>query len=233
MAPQKNQQVKNNTQLLQQADLVEIIYYTDPLCCWSWAFEAEWQKLLGALKQNIKWRYCMGGLLPGWNNYHDAVNSISKPMQMAPMWMHASQLTGVDINYNIWSKNPPASSYPACIAVKCAQLQSEAAGEKYLFLLREACMTKEENIAQQSVLINVARLLAEDQLLQFDLEKFKKNLFGNEGMEAFRKDLQEVRYYGINRFPTLVIKSRAGNARIITGYNKYETLIEIINGFND
>jgi putative protein-disulfide isomerase len=230
LAVQKNQQVKNNTQFLQQADLVEIIYYTDPLCCWSWAFEPEWQKLLNAFKQNITWRYCMGGLLPGWNNYHDAVNSISKPMQMAPMWMHASKLTGVDIKYNLWAKDPPASSYPACIAVKCAQLQSDVAGEKYLYLLRKACMIEEKNIAKQTVLTDTAILLAEDAHLNFDVALFNKNLSGDEGSEAFRKDLQEVRYYAINRFPSLVIK-HGKTAKLITGFHPFEIIAETINNF--
>jgi putative protein-disulfide isomerase len=227
---QKNQQVRNNIETKGQADLIEITYYTDPLCCWSWAFEPQWQKLLSVFKQNITWRYCMGGLLPNWNNYHDAVNSINKPMQMAPMWMHASKLTGVDINYNVWAKDPPASSYPACIAVKCAALQSADAGEKYLFLLREACMTKGKNIAKQSVLFETALLLEKENEFQFDIELFKQNFFSAEGREAFRKDLQEVKYYGINRFPALVIKNQSGNAKLLTGYNTYDTIAQILNG---
>src|SRR5690242_21305745 len=29
-----------------EADLLEVIYYTDPLCCWSWAFEPQWRRFL-------------------------------------------------------------------------------------------------------------------------------------------------------------------------------------------
>jgi len=28
-----------------QAGSIDITYYTDPLYCWSWAFEDEWQKI--------------------------------------------------------------------------------------------------------------------------------------------------------------------------------------------
>ncbi len=230
MPAQKNQQAENKHKYLKQADLLEIIYYTDPLCCWSWIFEPEWRKLLTHFQNNVRWRYCMGGLLPGWKNYYDAINSVSKPLQMGPVWMHAAAVSGINIRHDIWAKDPPASSYPACIAVKCAQLQSEAAGEKYLFLLREACMMKGDNIAKKEVLINTAMLLSGDETITFDFDEFKNNLLETEGREAFRKDLQEVKYYGINRFPTLVIKS-GENAKIITGYYKYETLIAIINGF--
>jgi len=211
----------------QQADIDSITYYTDPLCCWSWIFEPEWKKLVAHFGNTVTRRYCMGGLLPGWKNFYDTVNSIHKPLQMGPMWMHASKISGIAIRDDLWAKDPPASSYPACVAVKAAALQSDVAAEKYLFLLRDACMMQARNIAKPSVLLELADDLCDDETLQFDPVLFKKHLFGNEGKEAFKKDLQEVRYYGINRFPSIVIKARSGNAKLITGYNKYETLVKL------
>jgi putative protein-disulfide isomerase len=214
--------------LQSQAGLINITYYTDPLCCWSWAFEPEWQKLLTHFEDKITWRYCMGGLLPSWNNYHDVINSISKPLQMGPMWMHAAELTGVQIRHDIWATDPPASSYPACIAVKSAGLQSRAAEEKYLFLLRQACMLLGKNIAKADVLVEIADELHIDENIRFDPILFKKHLLGSEGREAFRKDLQEVKYRGINRFPSLIIKD-ANTAKLVTGYRSFETVAEILN----
>lgn len=227
---EQNVDEKIHGQALEQAGLINITYYTDPLCCWSWAFETEWQKLLLHFQNKITWRYCMGGLLPEWNKYHDAINSISRPLQMGPMWMHAAKLTGVDIRDDIWAKDPPASSYPACIAVKSAGLQSDAAAEKYLFLLREACMLHAKNIAKPDVLLEIADVLKADKNFEFDTKLFKQHLFGNEGREAFKKDLQEVKYRGINRFPAVVIKNQSGKAKLLTGYNAYETVAEILNG---
>jgi predicted DsbA family dithiol-disulfide isomerase len=228
---EQNADEKIYEQAKQQAGLINITYYTDPLCCWSWAFEAEWQKLLEHFQHTITWRYCMGGLLPAWNNYHDAINSISRPLQMGPMWMHASKLTGADIRDDIWMKDPPASSYPACIAVKSAALQSDAAAEKYLFLLRKACMVHGKNIAKPDVLLELAGVLKDDENFKFDTILFKQHLFGREGKEAFKNDLQEVKYRGINRFPALVIKNQSGKAKLLTGYNTYETIAEVLNGF--
>ncbi|MGN6213743.1 DsbA family oxidoreductase [Parafilimonas sp.] len=216
-----------NTRVLQQAD-THIIYYTDPLCCWSWAFEKEWQKLRSVFEHAITWQYCMGGLLPAWNNYYDAENSISKPIQMGPMWMHAAQLTGVVIRHDLWANDPPASSYPSCIAVKCAALQSPAAEERYLTLLREACMIDGRNITKPDVLLEVAHTMEDDKGFDFDIKKFKQHLLGNEGMEAFKKDLQQVKYRGINRFPTLLINNNAGNAKLITGYQTFETIAQVL-----
>lgn len=214
-----------------QVDLINITYYTDPLCCWSWAFENTRQQIISAFN-NITWRYCMGGLLPAWNNYHDVVNSISKPLQMGPMWMHASKITGVNLRDDIWAKDPPASSYPACVAVKCAGLQSEAAEEKYLYLLRNGCMMHGKNIAKADVLFEIANVLASDENLDFDIKIFRRHLLGNEGKDAFRKDLQEVKYHGINRFPSLLIKNNK-TAKLITGYQSFETIANVLNDLNE
>ena len=142
------------------ANTIDISYYTDPLCCWSWAFEEEWRKLLQQYKNNIRYRYVMGGLLPAWNSFHDPLHAVSRPAQLGPVWMHAQQTTGVPINYNIWVKDPPASSYPSCIAVKCAGLQSFHAAEQYLRMAREAVMKDGLNIAKRDVLIQVAWQIA-------------------------------------------------------------------------
>lgn len=216
-----------NIKALQQAG-IRVVYYTDPLCCWSWAFEKEWQQLRSTFGQAITWQYCMGGLLPAWDNYYDAENSISKPMQMGPMWMLAAQLTGVVICHDLWVKDPPASSYPACIAVKSAALQSPAAEERYLTLLREVCMVQGQNITKAEVLFEVADKVTGDKAIDFDIDLFKQHFLGEEGMDAFRKDLQQVKYRGINRFPSLLINNNAGKARLITGYQTFETITHVL-----
>jgi len=223
---QQNRVIKENksaNSTMRQQYRVEIIYYTDPLCCWSWAMEQHWQRLTANFKDAIEWRYCMGGLLPDWKKYNDQLNAVSRPVQMAPVWLHAGQSTGVHIEHRLWIKDPPASSYTACIAVKCAALQSFEAGEKYLYALREVCMLQGFNIARYDVLLALANELAKT-LIHFDVEQFKTDLNNGNGLEAFRKDLQEVKYYSIHRFPTFIMKQANGKALAITGYRPYDTL---------
>jgi predicted DsbA family dithiol-disulfide isomerase len=221
--------VRNNQHqhIHQQADGVDITYYTDPLCCWSWAFEPQWRKLQFEFGEKISFRYCMGGLLPGWNNFHDPVNSVSRPIQMGPVWMHASQLSGMPIQHNIWMKDPPASSYPACIAFKCAELQSSELADRYLRLLREAVMINGLNIAKQEVLIEIATQLPQH-YPSFSLSTFKEDLLNDKGLEAFRSDLQEVRYHNINRFPTLIIRRPKQGSVLITGHRPYVVIMDTL-----
>lgn len=207
---------------------ITITIFTDPLCCWSWAFEAQLQQLKTTLGGQATWQYRMGGLIPSWNNFHDTVNAVSRPVQMGPVWMHAGQIANKPIYHQVWINDAPASSYPACIAVKCAQLQSPLAGETMLYLLREACMVEGKNIAKQDVLFDAAKKFAATNK-SFNLNRFKEDFFNDNGLEAFRADLELVSYYRINRFPALVIKTAHSKAIVISGYRQYEEVLKAIN----
>ena len=216
---------KNNDLKAPEAGQLEIIYYTDPLCCWSWAMEPQLRKLRYIFREQISLRYCMGGLVPDWKNYNDEINSVNRPLQLGPVWMHAAQISGMPMQSSIWMPDPPRSSYPSCIAVKAAFLQSERLGESYLRLLREAVMLYGKNIANDSVLLEVAHSLFE-RGLDFDLSKFDDDIKNGIGLESFRKDLQEVKMKSIIRFPSLIMKNAEGRALIMTGYRPYSVLLE-------
>jgi putative protein-disulfide isomerase len=211
-----------------EADRVEIIFYTDPLCCWSWAFEPQWRRLQYELQDQVVFRYVMTGLLPSWKNYSDPMYSVSRPMQMGPVWLEAAVSSGMPINSRIWVEDPPASSYPACIAVKAMQLQSSPAAVKYLRLLREAVMVNGQNISKQAVLVQIASSLGDKHPGLINMDRFESDLISDVGLEAFRPDWQESQNRNISRTPTLILKSRTKPAIMMTGYRPYAVLLEAI-----
>lgn len=200
---------------------IQIDFYTDPLCCWSWAFDQHWKKLLERYPHEIDYHYIMCGMIPDWNKYNDPMNSVSKPIQMGPVWMHASEVTHVKMQYNIWHEDPPSSSYPACIAVKTVELQSAKAAETYLYNLRKALMEEGANISKEEIIIGIAENLEAE---QFDANKFKNDWGLAKGKEAFRMDLQKAKFYNIGRYPTLTFKNTAGKGIMIVGYRPFEIL---------
>jgi putative protein-disulfide isomerase len=204
---------------------IEITFYTDPLCCWTWAMQPQWKRLLCYLEgfSTIMVKYKMGGLLPSWKHFNDNINSIQKPVQMGPEWMHARSLSGAVIHDRIWITDPPASSFPACIAVKCAEFQSSQIAAHYFYLLQEAVMVKNLNISKTNVLLDVASTIR-TLYSQFDLQKFKEDLLGEQGKEVFRKDLQECKYLNIRRMPTILFKSSDTVPILVSGYQSYESL---------
>ncbi len=205
---------------------VFVEYYTDPLCSWSWAFEAQWRRLRYECGSRLGWRYRMGGLIANWRNYEDPLNDIRLPAQMGPQWFEVGELTGMPLDARLWQEDPPSSSYPACVAVKAAQRQGQAVTEAYLRRLREAVMMERRNIARQDVLLAVARETA--QMSNFDLDQFRNDLSMPETLDAFRQDLRDAAYHDIGRFPTLLLHSQNGRGLILVGYRPYEALCEAV-----
>jgi predicted DsbA family dithiol-disulfide isomerase len=164
----------------------------------------------------------MGGLIADWRSYEDPLNDIRNPAQMAPQWYQIQELSGMPLDDRLWQIDPPASSYPACVAMKAAERQGKAATESYLRRLREAAMIERRNIGRSEVLYEVAQETANDGLL--DLKRFSDDYRTSGTMESFRQDLRDAAYYGIGRFPTLVMQRNDGRGIVLVGYRPYEAL---------
>lgn len=214
---------------MNETDKILIEYYTDPLCCWSWAFEQLWRKFITDNAGLIHWRYRMGGLLPDWKKYHDPLNDISKPAHMGPYWMQVKQITGAQIDESIWYDDPPVSSYPACIAVKCAEMQSFAAADLYLSALREAVMFKRKNISKRNVLIEIADELETRNPSKFSSIRFQLDFLENRSIDAFNYDLNKATLSNIGRFPGLVMQRPGEKGIVLIGYRPYPVLMQAFN----
>lgn len=167
-------------------------------------------------------------MIPDWNSYTDDMNSVTKPLQMGPLWMHASEVTHVPMKYSIWHEDPPASSYPACIAVKTASLQSKHAEELYLLNVRKALMLDGKNIAKSSVLGDIAKEIDGP---DFSFEQFKDDWDAGRGKEAFRADMQKAKQHKIGRYPTLVFQNVKGDGVMMVGYRPYDVLLAAFERF--
>lgn len=202
-----------------------IVLYADPLCCWSYAFLREFHQLVNTHPLAAV-RLCIGGLLPAWDNYYDRANEISRPAQMGPLWMQAAELTGIPFNSRLWSLDPPASSYPAGMAVKCAALQSPSLELPFFEFISEAALLQGQNTARPKIL----RELGEQfhlQHTQFDPKRFHHDMTQVNGLEALKQDIRETRNHQINRFPSLIL-TLSGRKLLISGYKTADALLEII-----
>ncbi|WP_245558419.1 DsbA family protein [Fulvivirga imtechensis] len=207
---------------------VEIEYFTDPLCCWSWAFEPQWRRLRYEYKDQVRWKYRMTGLLSDWKAYNDPMNSVTRPTQMGPVWKEAQHISGMPVNDKVWVENPPRSSYPACLAVKTAELQGAKAGEHYLRRVREAVMTELRDVARGDVLQQIAHEVAEEWPGLLDDEQFEHDFSSRAALSDFKKDLKRVKQIGINRYPTLTLKVKGRKGVMITGYRPYSVLLQAL-----
>jgi putative protein-disulfide isomerase len=211
-----------DTDFLSHKDNVLVTYYTDPLCCWSWAMEPAWKRLIAEYGGILHVRYKMGGIMRSWQRSKGA-RRIDRPSQMGPEWMLAANVSGSKINSKIWLIDPPTSSHPACIAVKCVELQSVFLGQLYLHLLRAAVMVQGRNIAMQATLLDLAGAL-ELLIPEFDIIEFETDLLWGRGLIGFRDDLKDARKYNIQQFPTFIIQRNNGPVTTLRGYHTFEAL---------
>lgn len=216
-------------ELVQHTGPLSITYFTDPLCCWSYALEPAWQRLKTELGDALTYQYCMGGMLPDWNGYHDSLNAVTRPLQMGPIWLQAKHISGIFIDDKLWFKDPPASSYPACVAVKAAAQQSPFAEEWLLHALQKAAMGEGRNIAQKQVLLDVAAQTEKDHPGQFNYGLFTKHLLSDTVLEAFKRDLAATAERRITRFPTLLVRLQGSPLAVtLTGYRPYESMVAVL-----
>jgi predicted DsbA family dithiol-disulfide isomerase len=125
------------------------------------------------------------------------------------------------MKHSIWFEDPPSSSYPSCIAVKTAGLQSDSAADKLLSLIRKALMEDGKNVSRQEVLFELAAHMDGD---NFSLSKFMDDWKKKKGIDAFRDDVKKAKFHNIGRYPTLTFTNKKGEGMMITGYRPYAAL---------
>lgn len=215
----------------ERAPVLEVSYFTDPLCCWSWGFEPQLRRLRYGFAGRIALRLRMGRMIPDWSAFSDPLNDIHRPAQMGPLWIQAATITGMPVEPAVWVHDAPASSWPSCIAVHAAGLQSPAAADLYLRRLREAVMIEGRNVGRSDVLIDIARGLGEARPDRFDAEQFEPDLAGREARAALEDDVREARFRGVGRFPCLGLSRPGADPIWLVGWRPWEALLAAVRDY--
>lgn len=188
---------------------VTIIYYTDPICSSCWGIEPQLRKLKLEYGDYFEMDYRMGGLLPDWS-YNSG--GISKPSDVAKHWDEASLHYQMPIDGDVWIEDPLDSSYPSCIAMKAAQIQSKAV--KFMRVLREKLYLEKKNIAKWDNIAEAAKIA------NLDVEKLKTDSEGD-AKKLFQNDLDLAKKLGVRGFPTLFFTDESQNQLTVYGSKPY------------
>ncbi len=191
---------------------VKIIYYTDPICSSCWGIEPQLRKLKLEYGDYFEIDYRMGGLLPDWS-YNSG--GISKPSDVAHHWDEASLYYEMPIDGNVWIEDPLDSSYPSCIAMKAAQIQSKEKAVKFMRILREELYLNKKNIAKWENIVEAAKIAG------LDVQKLKTDYEGD-AKKLFQEDLNLGKTLGVRGFPTLFLADANNNQLTIYGSKPYD-----------
>jgi protein-disulfide isomerase-like protein with CxxC motif len=184
-----------------------------------------------AFAGRIALRLRMGGMISDWNGFSDPLNDIHRPAQMGPLWIQAGTMTGMAAEPTVWAHDAPASSWPSCLAVKAAGLQSPAAADFYLRRVREAVMIQGRNVARHDVLIDIAQRLAQERPDLLDAELFERDFAGREARTALEEDVREARFRGVRRFPCLGVSRSGAEPAWLIGWRPWEALVAAVRDY--
>jgi protein-disulfide isomerase-like protein with CxxC motif len=171
---------------------VQVRYYTDPACSWSWGAEPALRRLIWEFEGELEFVWVMGGLARRFGSeYRDEDGAIgSGPDCFADLmshWLNVAGKTGMPCDPRLWTANPISSTYPACIAIEAASEQGWEAGYRYLRRVREGLMIERRKLD------NPSALLAEAQAAGLDAARFEIALGSHGPVETLSDHIDEVR----------------------------------------
>jgi len=181
---------------------VKVIHYADPFCPWSLASEPALRRIKEVYQDRIAIEYRMGG----------AVEEITRWMgemgldHEKAIELHRSiiQHTKMPFDVSFITKTRLKSSYPACRAVKAAQLKNEEKGVLYLRRLMDHVLVKAQELTDDAF-TKIAKEVGLSSTLVSDMNSAKvKN--------EFEKDLKAMREDGADFVCAIVVNAQGEKA---------------------
>jgi protein-disulfide isomerase-like protein with CxxC motif len=171
---------------------VQVRFYTDPACPWSWAGEPALRRLMWEFEGELDFTWVMGGLARQYGSgYRDEEGRIGHGpdcfTDLISHWLDVAADGSMPLDPRIWKENPLSSTYPVCQAVKAAAEQGQEAAYRYLRSAREGIMFERRKLDHAESLIAAAGRA------RIDRARFEIDLRSHAITEAFAADLEEVR----------------------------------------
>jgi putative protein-disulfide isomerase len=192
---------------------VEVRYYTDPACPWSWALEPIVRRLMVEFGEGLAWTYVMGGLARNYDQ-GDTGDKGEVYSRLISHWLDVADVGGMPLDPRIWTEGPIGSSYPACMAVKAAAEQGDP--YRYLRELREGLFCFRRKLDTTEALVEAARAAG------LSVDRFRVDLGSNAIVEAFGYDLEDFRSRELE-LPSMVVGDR-----VVSGFATYEEYREAV-----
>ncbi len=205
---------------------VRILWYTDPHDVWCWGCEPAMRRFEVLYPDSAAVETRMGGLFEDFSPVREQWARMSggrwKDSVLAFFEAVASQhRMPMDGPRMVESSDDFGSTWPACLAVKAAELQGKETGRRYLRRLREAWFLDGRGIHQRSVQEEVAARVG------MDVDAFRAALGDGSAERVFRADREECRDLAITGFPTFVLEAEDESVRL-EGWQPWEVFDEAV-----
>lgn len=201
---------------------IDLYYVTDPICSHCWAIEPVLRRFIVQYRHYFKFYTVMGGLLEKWHDGPiDPANGIFKPADVAPHWREVGKLSRMPIDGSLMINNPVQSSYPASRVYKVIQKQhGDEKAFEYLRRAREALFAFNNNISDESVLIDIVNKLG------LDGEGIVAEAEKGSGEQLLNEDFALASRLGVRGFPTIIMINEENKGVRIVGGRPFEYYVD-------
>ncbi len=161
--------------------LIEVVHFADPWCWWSWGLEPVLQRLRAIYGDQIKVTYKMGGItddISMWRKEYD----VEQDDALKGWIRESNSITGLPVDPECYLKAKVRSTWPACIAVKAAELQGEESAVHFFRKLMEKNLLHGRNSSEEDVYLEAAEEVGLDAALM------RRDITSGKARESFEAD---------------------------------------------
>ncbi|MBU1144797.1 MAG: DsbA family protein [Firmicutes bacterium] len=201
--------------LKSEKDVIDLYYFTDPLCSHCWALDSTLSRFKLEYKDYLNIITVMGGMIEDGNHYQDLQGEEAK--SQASHWEDVGLFYHIPMNSNVWHKNPITSSFPSSIIYLILKKQDEIKAATFLRMVREKAFVFETNVANKEELIKML------QSLQVPYQPIIDLAFSKEGKKILLDNFQPMIDLGVSGFPTVVFVNKQNEGIKVVGARTIET----------
>ncbi len=201
---------------------INLYYVTDPICSHCWAIEPVLGRFVEQYGDYFNFQAVMGGLLEKWHDGPiDPANGIFKPADVAGHWREVGEHSRMPIDGSLMIDNPVQSSYPPSRVFKVIQQKhNDEIALQFLRRMREELFAFNQNISDQSVLIDIVNKLG------LDGEAIVNEAEQGNGQLLLNEDFTLTRSLGARGFPTIIMVNEENKGVKIVGGRPFEYYVE-------
>ena len=203
--------------------VIDIIHYADPFCWWSWGLEPIISRLKEVYGEQVAVTYRMGGMaekIDHWRRTYDVASD-----KALHAWIDKSvAMTGMSLDRDFVMKSAAQSSWPACVAVKAAELQDKARAARFFRKLMEAIQLRAANVSEEHV------YLAAAQEVGLDPAQLRDDISSGRAAKLFETDRKEM---NVNFLTLALVNRRTKKSKAIGGVftsKRYEDAVDELAG---
>lgn len=208
---------------------IEVIWYTDPINVWCWGCEPAIRRVQVRYPDDVSVRLVMGGLFEDFGPIREQWARMSGGRWQDSVLAFLTAVAAhhrmpMDVPRMMASVDDLNSTWPSCIAVKAAGLQSRSRELPYLRRFREAMYVEGRKATEGKVQVELAKEIG------LDADAFAHALTDGTAEAAFHADLDLCRSKAVTGFPTFELIRGAMSMRL-DGWQPWDAFEEALTEF--